>query len=137
MQINYWAVVASAVVNMILGFAWYAQSVFGRLWLKGLGKSKEEQKEEMKSRNMVGIFFAQFVSALVTAYALAYILNLAGASTMWDGASMGLLVGVGFVLAINLGNYLFENRSFSLFYINSSYTVVSLVLTGALLAVWR
>ncbi|MBI3341870.1 DUF1761 domain-containing protein, partial [Candidatus Curtissbacteria bacterium] len=35
-QINYMAVVAAAVVNMVLGFLWYGP-LFGKPWMKMMG----------------------------------------------------------------------------------------------------
>jgi Protein of unknown function (DUF1761) len=40
MHINYLAVVVAAVAAFLLGWRWY--TVFGKVWMSALGKSKEE-----------------------------------------------------------------------------------------------
>ncbi len=42
-----------------------------------------------------------------------------------------------FVATVTLGSVLYEKRSFSLYALNNGYQLVSLVVMGAVLAVWR
>lgn len=137
MSINFLAVFAAAVVNMILGFGWYSKQAFWKPWVRLVGKTEGDIKLEMEKRNMPAVFVSQFIAALVTSYVLAHFVNYAGAGTLYEGGLVGLWVGVGFVLAVNLGGYLFENKPMKLFWINNGYNLVSLILTGALLAIWR
>jgi multidrug transporter EmrE-like cation transporter len=137
MTINLWAVLGAGIVIMILGFAWYSKPVFGKAWAHLLGKTLDEIAMEQKSKNMRLVYLSQLILALVASYVLAYFVRLLGATTLQAGALVGLWAGIGFVLAGNLGTYLFESRPIKLFLINSGYTLLSFVLTSALLAVWR
>lgn len=135
--LNYWAILACGVASMAVGSIWYSPLLFAKAWTRLNGKTPERIQQEMKSRNMVVVYLAQFIAALVVAYVLAHFIVFLRAHTAWDGVVAGLWIGVGFVLATSLGNYLFENRPLKLFWINSGYTVVMLVFMGAILASWR
>jgi len=37
-HVNYLAVIVATVTSMIVGFVWYSQPLFGRLWIKIIGK---------------------------------------------------------------------------------------------------
>lgn len=124
-------------MSMVVGSMWYSSVLFAKPWMRLNGKNLEQIQQEMKSRNMVALYCAQFVAALVVAYVLAHFIVFLRAHTAWDGVVTGLWLGVGFVLATSLGSYLFENRPLKLFWINNGYTVVMLVLMGAVLAAWR
>lgn len=122
---------------MVVGSVWYSPVLFAKSWMRLNGKNRQQLQQEMQSRNMAVLYSAQFIAALVVAYVLAHFIVFLRAHTVWDGVVTGLWVGVGFVLATSFGNYLFENRPLKLFWINSGYTVVVLVLMGAVLAGWR
>jgi hypothetical protein len=65
MHINYLAVVVAAVAGFLLGWGWY--SVFGKVWMAGLGKSKEDCDKPMPVVPLV----VAAVACLVMAYMLA------------------------------------------------------------------
>jgi hypothetical protein len=135
--LNYWAILVSGIASMVLGALWYSPVLFAKPWMKLVGKTKEEINQEMKTRSMPALYIAQFIAALVVAYVLAYFVAYLGARTAWDGIIVGVWAAVGFVLATSFGNYLFENRSMKLFWINNGYILVYLIVAGAILAGWK
>ena len=77
-----------------------------------------------------------FVSAVMMAYVLALFIGFVQAKTVLSGAGIGLWAWVGFVAAPKLSNYLFSGWSRDLYLINNGYHLVSLLVMGAMLAVW-
>ena len=77
-----------------------------------------------------------FVAALMMAYVLAIFIGFAQAKTIFQGVTIGLWSWVGFVAAPTLSNYLFSGWSRDLYLINNSYYLVSLLVMGAVLAMW-
>ena len=77
-----------------------------------------------------------FISMLVMAYVLAYVVSYAAATTWLQGAIAGAWMWLGFVATISLGSVLWENRPWALYWINSLHSLVTLVIMGAILAVW-
>ena len=51
-----------------------------------------------------------------------------------DGAVIGLIVGVGFVMTTFAAGYVFEGRPPKLYFINVGYSLVALIVMGGILA---
>lgn len=133
--VNYPAVLAAAIVNMAIGALWYSPSLFGKGWMELVGIRPEGVKKRAAGARRA--YSWTFVASLLMAYALARILWYAGAQTVIGGALIGLLAWLGFVATTGGANYLFEGRPCRLYAINTGYPLVSLIVMGALLAVWR
>ena len=130
--INYLAVLVAAVVTFVIGGIWYSRALFGPRWMAAVGK----RKEELEKGNMGVAYFGAFVSALMMAYVLALFIGLAQAKTIFQGSTIGLWAWVGFVAAPKLSGYLFAGWPRDLYLINNGYHLVSLLVMGAILAVW-
>jgi hypothetical protein len=131
-DINYAAVVVAALFSMPIGFVWYGKPLFAKAWMKETGlKEKDLQKGP-------GIGYAlTMVGALLEAYVLAHFIDYAQATTLAEGLTTGLWTWIGFI-AYALGvNYIFAQRSFKLWKIDSGYFLVLLLAQGALLALWQ
>ncbi|MEM9549110.1 MAG: DUF1761 domain-containing protein [Bacteroidota bacterium] len=130
-SINFFAVLVAALSMFLVGGLWYSPLLFGKQWLEELG----EDNTFLEKGNIKKIFIGSFVLALIIA------LNLAGfvsgfESWTW-GLIGGLLAGLGWV-AMSLGIiYLFERRSMRYFLINAGYIVVTFVLMGFILGIWK
>lgn len=130
--INYWAVFAAAVLQMVLGMIWYSPPVFGSVWMTAVGK----RMDDLNKRGMGARYVAAFLASLVTAGVLAYLVSYAGAVTAGQGIKVGFFVWLGFVATRALGGVLWENRSGKWYAITAGYELVAMSLMGALLAVW-
>lgn len=134
-QINFLVILVAAIVNMVLGFLWYSPILFGKKWLTAIGKTEDQLKSEKKG--MGKVYLLSFLGALVMAYVLVHIVSYTGAATISGGIQAGFWMWLGFVVTTSLGGLLFEKRPAVLFYINSGYYLVALIIMGAILAVWR
>jgi hypothetical protein len=133
-EINYFAVLIAAVVNMVIGSFWYSSAGFGRLWMAMIGKTEEEIRAG--SKNVSYLYILAFVAALVMSYVLALVIDFAQADTVGEGLSTGFWVWLGFVATVQLGIVLWESKPFKLYLLNTSYYLVSLLIGGIILAVW-
>jgi hypothetical protein len=59
--INYLGILICGVLHQVLGALWYSPMLFGRPWLKAMGKSEEEVKA-MGPPNWVG-YLMSFLGA--------------------------------------------------------------------------
>jgi hypothetical protein len=130
-QLNYWAVLVSALSTFLIGGLWYSPAVFGKAWMRENGFNEEE----MKNSNMAKIFGLSFLLALIAAVNLAMFMGPEKDPTM--GALWGFLAGVGWVATFVGMHYLFERKSFKLFLINAGYSIVALTVMGVILAAWK
>ena len=132
MRTNYPAVVVAAIAYWILGGIWYAV-LFSKPWM-ALEHMTEEQ---VKSMNPVLPYLITFVLNILIAYSIAQICIWRNANTIGRGASVGVLLWVGFVAPITYTTYMYEMRPKELFAINEFYPLAGLVLMGAILGAWK
>jgi len=133
-HINYWAVLVSGVIIFILGGLWYSRALFAKPWFRLMGKSEEEMKAAGPSPLL---FLMAFICGLLIAASLAVVLKHFLPITPLRGAEVGVLCWVGFAAATSLATALFSSQPKALWLINSGYNLVSFVIAGIILALWR
>lgn len=138
--INLVAVLVAAIVAFVLGSIWYGP-LFGKPWMRLMGIQKPDvMTPEMKSK-MISSYVIMFVTTLVMAYVLAGAIIFASAYLNISGLDMGIIAGVmnwlGFVMPVSLSVVLWEQKPWKLWFIQSGYYLVSLVLMGIVLALWQ
>lgn len=130
-SINFMAVIVAALSMFVIGGLWYSPVLFGKAWLQAIGK----EEPFLRTGNKGVIFGGAFLLALIMA------VNLAGFVSGYESWTWGLLGGVlaglGWVAAGMGMIYLFERRSFKLWLINAGYIVLSFVVMGIILGVWK
>ena len=131
-EINYWAVLVSAVVGFGIGSVWYMPRAFGSQWMALIGKTQADIKMSFNST----LFGKTFVATLIMVYILAHFVDYAGATTPGQGALTGWWLWLGFVATIMFINVLYENKPLKLWAINAGYQLVVLIVVGAILATW-
>lgn len=137
--INYMAVIAAAIVSMITGYLWYGP-LFGKLWMKEMGLSKEKMDKDMK-KGMGKSYGLMFAGSLVMSYVLAHSIVFASSYLKMTGLPAGIMSGfwnwLGFVAPVTLGSILWEGKSVRLWMLNNGYYLVTLSAMGAVLALWQ
>ena len=135
--VNYLAVVACGVSAMVLGFLWYGP-VLGAVWRKEMGFTMDDMNKMMLSPGVAYGLMA--VGALIMAYVLAVTLSIS--SVAFGGLELamalqgGFWLWLGFVATTQLGVVLWEGKSWKLFLINTSYSLVSVLVMSAIIASW-
>lgn len=130
-DINYLAVVVAAVLSMVIGAVWYAPQVFGKQWMKLVGKKEKELKEAGSSSYVVaGLGF------LLIAYVMAHFVQYAGSNTVTEGLATGFWLWLGFSASVLAINSAFSLRPQKLWAIDAGYYLACFLVTGALLATW-
>jgi hypothetical protein len=130
-DINYPAVLVSALAFFMIGSIWYSPLLFSNAWMKELGFTKEG----MSTSRMWIYFSLSFLLMLIMAFNLAAFI---GNGMGWQfGMTAGALTGIGWVaLAIGI-NYLYERRSFRLWLINAGYMAISFTVMGTIIGAWQ
>jgi len=136
-HVNYLAVLVAAVVIFILGGLWYSKMLFAKRWIALMGKSEEEEKAAAASANMPLMFLGAFICGLLIAWTLAIIVNHFPPYTAVRGAEIGVVCWLGFAAATSFATALFSMQPKQLWLINSGYNLVSFVIGGLIIAVWR
>jgi hypothetical protein len=138
--INYLAVLVAGIVIFVLGGLWYSPVLFAKRWIALQGRTEEQMRAQAAAANMPVMYLSAFICGLVTAWALAMILaHVANSMTLnvGRGALVGAMCWLGFAAATSYGTALFSGKPKQLWLIDSTYNLVSFVLAGIILAVWR
>lgn len=130
-EINWWAFLVVIAFNILLGFVWYAKGVFGTTWMMLIGKTPEQLKEKQGSA-----MAPMPILAAIGAFALAQVVQWTDAGTFVDGMLVGLWVWLGFYFAPVLMNALFSQKPLKLFWIESLYQLVVMMVGGIIFALW-
>ncbi|HEY1385491.1 MAG TPA: DUF1761 domain-containing protein [Dongiaceae bacterium] len=130
LDINWLAVLASAVATFVLGGLWYGP-LFGRIWRAAEGQTEPPAKEEKHPAFVYGL---SFVLMLVAASVLAVALE--PDPTLPRSVGVGLAIGIGWVATAFGVNYLFAGRRFALFAVDAGYNVVLFALMGLIIGLF-
>ena len=133
-EINYLAVLVSAVAGFVIGALWYSV-LFGKAWMK-LSKMGKKDIEKEKKKGMAKSYAAGFIALLVMAFVLAHFVDMAGAATVLEGAQAGFWAWLGFVATTMLNKVLWEGKPVKLYVLDAAHYFVVLIAMGAILAVW-
>ncbi len=123
-SINYIAVLVAAIANMTVGMFWYGP-LFGKKWM-ALMRFTPESIKSMKlspTHAMAG----GFVGSLITAYVLAHFVLIWGVVDAMGALTLAFWIWLGFVATTQIGGFLWEGKSFSLFLFNTAASLASLV----------
>ena len=133
-------IILAAVAAHMLGFLWYGP-LFGKKWMSLMGLT-EKDKEKAKQKGMAKTYLMSFVASLVMAAVLDFVIgeigfvDFTGATpALWNvlgGALAGALVWLGFVATKSLGSVFWEGKSWGLYFLNTAYDLVNLLLMGAI-----
>lgn len=135
--INYLAVLIAAIAGMFVGFIWYGL-LFKRKWMNLMGYTPKSMANMKMSPTTA--YIISFISYIIMAYVLAHAIVFGSTYTGIYGAVAGLWAGfyywLGFTVPVSLGIVLWENKSWKLWFINTSNYLIALLVMGAILAAW-
>jgi len=132
MKTNYLAVIVAAIAYWLLGAIWYGV-VFGEAWMA----LEHITAEQARSMNPVLPYVITLALNVLIAYALEQICIWRNANTLGRGASVGVLLWIGFVGPVTFTTYMYEMRPKELYAINQFFPLAGFVLMGAILGGWK
>lgn len=124
---NWLAIIIAALANMVIGFLWYGTWAFGKSWIKLSGRTMGEGMQPGP------LYALTAVAAVVQAITIAWFVGQTGANSGAAGAIVGLYIGMGIVAAAMFAEVLFAGRHPRLFAIIAGYSVLALVVQGAII----
>jgi hypothetical protein len=139
LKINIIAVLVAVVVNFFLGFIWYTP-LFGKAWGKEMGYDPNMKPDKsLMMKGMLFMIIGNFLFAWVFAHNIAAWAFVPGANEM-NPLSSGVMAAVftwlGFYFPGELSGTVWEKHSWKLFWINSGYQLLSLLVVALILTHW-
>ncbi len=129
--IHFFAILGATITRVVIGALWYSPALFLNTWLKLAGVTEAQMKEGMGKAVAVDV-----VGSFIMAFVLVHAVRYAGATTAPEGMAVGFFNWLGFVAVVTIGTVTYERKPFKLFLLNNGYFLISLVVMGAILAVW-
>ncbi|MBC7449960.1 MAG: DUF1761 domain-containing protein [Cytophagales bacterium] len=131
-DINYLAIVVSAVISYAASFVWYMY-LFRKPYIDGLNKTKEQMD---KGPSMMEASLLQLAANLLMAFALAWLMKQLNYHTTMHGTQLGLFIWLGFVGAVLAPMYAYQAFSLQFFLITGGAPLVSLLIMGSIIGCW-
>ncbi len=131
-NLNWIAVVVATLAAFAVGAVWYTPGLFGKPWMKAIGLTEKDTKNADMVRPIVLTLVGTFVSAV----AIGVLVQVLALTSVWQGASFGVMVAVSLLATNKIMQAQFELRPLSYNVITTGADVVALGLVGAILAVW-
>ena len=137
-HVNLYAVLASALATMVVGFVWYSPLLFARPWMKLMGYDPDNKARVADMQKNAGpAYGVSFVAAIISALILGKIVVIASVSTALYGMKIGFAVWLGFVTTVQLTASLFARQPWKLYLTNTGYQLVCYLAMGAIMAAWQ
>lgn len=138
MEINYWAVLACAVVSMVIGSVWYGP-LFGRKWMEVNELSPDDvAKREALQKEATPLYVVQFVLSLLQAYILAHFI---GGWTEVSGVENAIWIWLGFIMPTVAGLAMWNMKStkvrWAFFGLSAGYQLICFLTFGLILGTWK
>jgi hypothetical protein len=130
--INYWALIVATLVKFGIGFVWFT-FLFGKQWAAMM---KMDPAQMGNKAIMVRGMITDLVGGFIMAYVLVHAVHYAGAATATQGTIVGFFNWLGFIGVTTLSSNTWENRPFALWLIGNGYQLLSLLIMGAIVAMW-
>jgi hypothetical protein len=105
-DLNWPAVLVAALAYFAIGAVWYAPPVFGKAWMAAGGMAMPEAG----SRPSPAIYLTPLVGSVLSAVALGMLAKATGTDSLEEGIALGLVVAVGFAVAISFVTAQFESE---------------------------
>lgn len=130
-DVNYLAVIAATLATMLLGMAWYAPPVLGKVWMRETGMTPEKAQKNMWSGLMIGT-----LGNLLLSFFLSILLLMVRPGSLQASMLFGVVLWLGIVVPVELSGVAWERRSWTLFLINAGWSLLSMIVITAILYGW-
>jgi len=135
-NINIWAIIVASIVSFAISALWYSPVLFGKVWMTLTNMSASDMSEA-QTRGLWKSYLVQFIFTLVSFSVLGFIIAAIGTVTASDGAFLGFVAWLGFIIPIGISSMLWERKSFKLFLINMVCTLITMSVGGAIMGAWH
>lgn len=131
MDINWLAVLIAALSAFVVGGLWYSPMLAGKAWQA----ENKLSDEDLKASNKARIFGFTFLWSLLMATNLAFFVS--GVEDLTAVLGYSLAAGLGWVSLASFTTGLFELKSTRYMLINAVYHVLTFLIMGLVLGLWR
>jgi len=133
LHVNYFAVIVAAIINMLVGALWYGPLLFAKQWMA----VNNINPEDMKNVNPAPLYAQSIVVTVISYFVLAMAIIVTNTVRLNGGMSLAFWLWLGFIAPVQYTANLFSNKKVLAFFIDTGYQLITMLMAGGLLAVWR
>jgi len=131
----YWpALVVAMLASFLFAAGWF--SFFLKPWLAGIDRTMDWLMSQPHITAPLQ-YAVSLLCSFVTAAVLSACIQASGEQTLFRGIKVGAILWLGFIATIFAQEYIFEIRPLSLYAINTGYSLIDLILMGAIVGAWK
>jgi hypothetical protein len=135
-KLNWLAILVAAIVSFLFEAIWF--TVFMKQWLAGIGRTMEWLQGAATTAITPGVQYAiALLCSIVAATILSIAIQATGEQTVRRGILCAILIWIGFIATSWAKEYIFEVRTLEIFAINTGYSLIDLMLIGAIVGGWK
>jgi hypothetical protein len=127
-SINFYSIIVAWIIHTSTGLIWFHHKLFGKEWSKLTGKELKPA-----SKWIIPGFLGHFIMILV----LALLIKFTNANSGSSGLVIGLLIWIGFIVPMEIGELVWEKIPFRLFLLRIGNQFVGLCISGFILGAWQ
>lgn len=133
-DVNWLAVIVSALAIFALGSLWFMPKVFGNAWMRSIDWTPDPDEKG----NPV-MYALALVSGFVIALAVAMVAEATGTDSLGEGIVLAIVLGIGIAAAVIFITSVFSPKTpkpWTWFAIMGAYYFVGIVITSIIVSVW-
>jgi hypothetical protein len=131
---NWLAILCAGAAYWVLGYVWYSL-LFGKLWCAELVRHRGERPAP-SGREMASKLASTFVSNLISAAAMAYVLKRTGIADMNHAIKLAAATGIGFAGTAVTMISIWESKSTTMWFIDVGYYFLGAILLATIFVCW-
>ena len=132
-KLNWIAILVAAIASFLFEALWY--SVFMNEWLLGIGRTKEWLVASGMNPSIQ--YAVAIICAVIAAAVLSACIQVSGEQTAIRGIICGAVIWFGFIATNMATEYVFEVRTLQIYAINAGFSLINLILMGAIVGAWK
>lgn len=134
-DLNWLAVIVSAVAFFALGGLWYSNVLFGKQWTRAVGwEAPEGEKPPVK------LYLMPLVTCIVSAIAVAMLAAATGTDNFGEAIVLGLVAGLGLAgMALLVTGFFDPKKPQPMVWvaITAGYHLIGMLVIALIVALWR
>ena len=134
-SINFWPILVASLASFGVSSLWYSPILFGKEWIS-LVKMTDGDMADIKFRGVTKLYITQFVATLVTFAVVAFAMSEMNVISASDGAFLGFLAWLGFIVPMRISPVLWRKEPMKLFLIDVINYLIVLVIGSAIIGAW-
>lgn len=132
LELRLYPILGAMASRMVLGGLWYSPVLFLKRWMSLTGITSEKMNQGFGGKILVDL-----IGSFIMAGAMAHMIYWANATELDGGLIVSFLCWIGFTAVTTISTVTYEKRPFALWAIHNGYNLISMLIMGVILALWR